>query len=132
MKIEVSNGEILDKHTILKIKLEKIQDPAKRVNIQKEWDTLTPCVDKIMSDSENEGAVSEAYQDLLTVNRNLWQIEDDIRDCERTQDFGSEFIRLARAVYWTNDDRNLVKKRIDSLSGSTLTEEKSYQDYKNK
>jgi hypothetical protein len=132
MKIEVSNGEILDKHTILKIKLEKIQDPTKRVNIQKEWDTLTPCVDRIMSDSENEAAVSQAYQDLLEVNRTLWKIEDEIRDCERAQDFGSEFIRLARAVYYTNDDRNLVKKKIDSLSGSTLTEEKSYQDYKNK
>ncbi len=132
MKIEVSNGEILDKHTILKIKLEKIQDPTKRINIQKEWDTLTPCVDRIMSDSENEAAVSQAYQDLLEVNRTLWKIEDEIRDCERAQDFGNEFIRLARAVYYTNDDRNLVKKRIDSLSGSTLTEEKSYQDYKNK
>jgi hypothetical protein len=130
MKIEVSNGEILDKHTILKIKLENISDEAKRVNIQKEWDTLTPCVDKIMSDSENEALVAEAYQDLLEVNRNLWKIEDDIRDCERAQDFGSEFIRLARAVYYTNDDRNLVKKRIDSLSGSTLTEEKGYAAYK--
>ncbi len=130
MKIEVSNGEILDKHTILKIKLEKIQDPAKRVNIQKEWDTLTPCVDRIMSDSENEAAVSQAYQDLLEVNRTLWKIEDEIRDCERAQDFSNEFIRLARAVYYTNDDRNLVKKRIDSLSGSTLTEEKGYAAYK--
>lgn len=132
MKIEVSNGEILDKHTILKIKLEKIQDPAKRINIQLEWDTLTPCVDKIITESGNEVEMNQAYQDLLSVNRNLWKIEDDIRDCEKEEDFSEEFIKLARAVYWTNDDRNLVKKRIDSLSGSTLSEEKSYQDYKNK
>jgi hypothetical protein len=67
---------------------------------------------------------------MLEVNRKLWQIEDEIRDCERSNDFGDEFIKLARAVYWTNDDRNLVKKRIDNLTGSALTEEKSYADYK--
>jgi hypothetical protein len=132
MKIEVSNGEILDKHTILKIKLEKIQDPTKRINIQKEWDTLTPCVSRIIAESERESQMLHEYQNLLEVNKKLWKIEDDIRDCERAQDFGPEFVRLAREVYWTNDDRNLVKKKIDSLSGSTLTEEKSYQDYKNK
>lgn len=132
MKIEVSNGEILDKHTILKIKLEKIQDPEKRINIQKEWDILTPCVHRIIAESERESQMLHEYQNLLEVNKKLWKIEDDIRDCERAQEFGSEFVRLAREVYWTNDDRNLVKKKIDSLSGSTLTEEKSYQDYKNK
>lgn len=130
MKIEVSNGEILDKHTILKIKLEKIQDPTKRVNIQKEWDTLTPCVDMIIAHSGNESMLLHEYQNLLEVNKKLWKIEDDIRDCERAQDFGSEFVRLAREVYWTNDDRNLVKKKIDSLSGSTLTEEKGYTAYR--
>jgi len=67
---------------------------------------------------------------MYDVNLKLWNIEDDIRDCERSNDFGDEFIRLARAVYWTNDDRNLVKKKIDALTGSTLTEEKSYADYK--
>lgn len=132
MKIEVSNGEILDKHTILNIKLEKIQDPTKRVNIQTEWDTLTPSVDRIISESAFESEMLEEYKNLLEVNKKLWKIEDDIRDCERVQDFGAEFVRLAREVYWTNDDRNLVKKKIDSLSGSTLTEEKSYKDYKNK
>lgn len=131
MKIEVSNGEILDKHTILKIKLEKITDPVKVANLNKEWMILTPIVQEIVTACNND-LIHIAYQDMLEVNRKLWQIEDEIRDCEKTNDFGEEFIRLARAVYWTNDDRNLVKKRIDNLTGSNLTEEKSYSDYKNK
>lgn len=131
MKIEVSNGEILDKHTILKIKLEKITDPVKVANLNKEWMILTPIVQEIVTACNND-LIHIAYQDMLEVNRKLWQIEDEIRDCEKTNDFGEEFIRLARAVYWTNDDRNLVKKRIDNLTGSNLTEEKSYSNYKNK
>jgi hypothetical protein len=129
MKIEVSNGEILDKHTILKIKLEKITDPVKVANLNKEWKILTPIVQEIVTACNND-LIHIAYQDMLEVNRKLWQIEDEIRDCERSNDFGDEFIKLARAVYWTNDDRNLVKKRIDNLTGSALTEEKSYADYK--
>lgn len=132
MKIEVSNGEILDKHTILKIKLEKITDPAKVENLNREWAILTPIVQQIFMQVGDMTDLNQAYQDMLDVNRKLWQIEDDIRDCERAKDFGEKFIELARAVYWTNDDRNLVKKRIDSLTGSNLTEEKSYADYKNK
>lgn len=131
MKIEVSNGEILDKHTILKIKLEKITDRVKVANLNKEWMILTPIVQEIITDCGGD-LIHLAYRDILEVNRKLWQIEDEIRDCEKTNDFGDEFIRLARAVYWTNDDRNLVKKRIDNLTGSNLTEEKSYFDYKNK
>ena len=131
MKIEVSNGEILDKHTILKIKLEKITDPVKVANLNKEWMILTPIVQETVTACNND-LIHIAYQDMLEVNRKLWQIEDEIRDCEKTNDFGEEFIKLARAVYWTNDDRNLVKKRIDNLTGSNLTEEKSYADYKNK
>jgi hypothetical protein len=129
MKIEVSNGEILDKHTILKIKLEKITDPAKVANLNKEWMILTPIVQEIVSNCKDP-EIHTAYQEMYDVNLKLWNIEDDIRDCERSNDFGDEFIRLARAVYWTNDDRNLVKKKIDALTGSTLTEEKSYADYK--
>lgn len=129
MKIEVSNGEILDKHTILKIKLEKIQDPIKVANLNKEWAILTPIVQQIITANDTP-EMHIAYQDMYNVNLKLWQIEDDIRDCERAKDFGEKFIELARAVYWTNDDRNLVKKRIDSLTGSHLTEEKSYADYK--
>ena len=131
MKIEVSNGEILDKHTILKIKLEKITDIAKVANLNKEWMILTPIVQEIVGNCKDP-EIHAAYQEMYAVNLRLWNIEDDIRDCERNNDFGDEFIRLARAVYWTNDDRNLVKKKIDALTGSNLTEEKSYADYKNK
>jgi len=132
MKISVSNGEILDKHTILKIKLEKITDAKKLKNILHEYEVLTPCVDTIFSKCKNKDLLELAYTDMYEVNLKLWNIEDLIRDCERTEDFGDTFIQLARAVYWTNDDRNLVKKRIDSLTESALTEEKSYAEYKNK
>lgn len=131
MKIEVSNGEILDKHTILKIKLEKITDAAKVANLNKEWMILTPIVQEIVGNCKDP-EIHNAYREMYEVNLKLWNIEDEIRDCERANDFGDEFIRLARAVYWTNDDRNLVKKKIDALTGSNLTEEKSYADYKNK
>ena len=132
MKIEVSNGEILDKHTILKIKLEQIKDPVKLVNIQREYDILDQNVKMIFNDCDHELALHEAYDELLAINRKLWKIEDDIRDCERERDFSLRFIQLARDVYYTNDDRNLAKKKIDSLTGSALTEEKGYADYKNK
>lgn len=132
MKIEVSNGEILDKHTILKIKLELIKDEAKLKNIQKEYDILDQNVKMIFNDCEKEDELHLAYNSLLTINRKLWKIEDDIRDCERERDFSLRFIQLARDVYYTNDDRNLAKKKIDSLTGSALTEEKGYSDYKNK
>jgi hypothetical protein len=132
MKIEVSNGEIFDKHTILKIKLERIKDAAKLKNVLHEYEVLTPSVDKIFKNSKNLRELAKAYDDMYEVNQSLWNIEDLIRDCERAEDFGETFIQLARSVYWTNDDRNLVKKRIDSLTGSALTEEKSYAKYKNK
>ena len=132
MKIEVSNGEIFDKHTILKIKLERIKDAAKLKNVLHEYEVLTPSVDKIFKNSKNLRELDKAYDDMYEVNQSLWNIEDLIRDCERAEDFGETFIQLARSVYWTNDDRNLVKKRIDSLTGSALSEEKSYAEYKNK
>jgi hypothetical protein len=131
MKIEVSNGEILDKHTILKIKLEKISDPVKVSNLNKEWLILTPIVEKIVNGC-SDPQINEVYQEMYDVNLKLWIIEDDIRDCERVNDFSEKFIKLARDVYWTNDDRNLVKKKIDNLTGSNLTEEKSYLNYKDK
>jgi hypothetical protein len=71
------------------------------------------------------------YLDLLNINKTLWNIEDQIRECERDESFGSDFIELARSVYYTNDDRAEVKKQINALTGSKLVEEKSYQDYQN-
>jgi peptidoglycan hydrolase CwlO-like protein len=130
MKIEVSNGEIIDKYTILEIKLSEIKDEKKLVNIQHEYDTLTPDVQSIYTNCNDEDQLKKLHNDLLEVNKKLWKIEDDIRECERANDFGQTFIDLARAVYYTNDDRSDVKKEINVLTGSDLVEEKSYEDYK--
>lgn len=130
MKIEVSNGEIIDKYTILEIKLSKIKDAKKIVNVKHEYNTLTPDVKVIYADAKDESHLKKLHKDLLEVNKKLWKIEDDIRECERANDFGQTFIDLARAVYYVNDDRSDVKKEINTYTGSDLVEEKSYEDYK--
>ncbi|MCH2033941.1 MAG: DUF6165 family protein [Tenacibaculum sp.] len=130
MKIEVSNGEIIDKYTILEIKRVEIKDERKLVNVQHEYDVLTPIVKCIYDEVSDESKLKELHNDLLTINKKLWKIEDDIRECERNKDFGQTFVDLARAVYFTNDDRSVVKKDINTLTGSDLVEEKSYEDYK--
>ncbi len=130
MKIEVSNGEIIDKYTILEIKRVEIKDEKKLVNVQHEYDVLTPIVKCIYDEVSDESKLKELHNDLLTINKKLWKIEDDIRECERNKDFGQTFVDLARAVYFTNDDRSVVKKDINTLTGSDLVEEKSYEDYK--
>lgn len=127
MKIEVSNGEILDKYSILEIKLQEIKDEAKLANVQNEYDSLTPAVESIKS--LNPLNVKVLYEDLLNINKTLWKVEDLIRDCERDNNFGEDFIELARSVYYTNDERAKVKKHINLATGSTLVEEKSYQKY---
>ena len=132
MKIEVSNGEIIDKYTILEIKLSKIKDPKKIINIQHEYNTLTPDVDSIYSSCKDRDQLKKLHHDLLEVNKKLWKIEDDIRECERANDFGPTFIDLARAVYYVNDTRSDVKKKINIFTGSDLVEEKSYEEYKKK
>jgi len=130
MKIEVSNGEIIDKLTILEIKLDQIKDQEKLVNIQKEYDYLKEIVDQIYTTSDS---VAEELQvlhtDLLNVNKTLWNIEDFIREHERAENFGLDFVELARSVYYTNDDRSDVKKKINVLTGSLFVEEKSYEAY---
>lgn len=123
MLIEVSNGEIVDKLTIIEIKLENIKDETKLANIRKEYDVVDQAVKKIIAKDD------PLYIELLNINKKLWKIEDDIRDCERTKDFGQKFTDLARAVYFTNDRRADVKKRINLQSGSNLIEEKGYQTY---
>ena len=129
MKIEVSNGEIIDKYTILTIKLQEIKDEAKLANVQNEYDSLTPEIEAIYANTNDQKALEALHTDLLNVNKTLWNIEDQIRDCEREKDFGSNFVELARSVYYTNDDRADVKKQINVLTGSDLVEEKSYQEY---
>ena len=128
MKIEVSNGELLDKISILELKLLKIEDKEKLVNIQKEFDVLNPlCVELF---EKFGGQLQNHYLELARINGLLWDIEDWIRDCEREKRFDAEFIQLARSVYVTNDQRSEVKKIINIITNSGLVEEKSYKDYK--
>lgn len=129
MKIEVSNGEIIDKFTILEIKLKEISDPEKLANIQKEYDSLKSVVDHIYNEVDDYRELDVLHKDLFNVNKTLWNIEDMIRECERRESFGEDFIELARSVYYTNDDRSDVKKKINLLTGSLFVEEKSYEEY---
>jgi len=124
--IEVAPGELIDKITILEIKAARIADAAKRANVEIELAAL----------NANRAAALPASADLdrLTValrgvNEELWEIEDDIRDCERAGEFGGRFIELARSVYRSNDRRAGLKRQINTLLGSRLVEEKSYRPY---
>ena len=127
IKVPVSPGELLDKITILRIKSQRMSDPQKLHNVRLELEALQDT----WSGSAFAGIDIEAdVQALMTVNERLWVIEDDIRDKERAQTFDAEFIRLARAVYFENDERAAIKRRINAKLGSGLIEEKSYRDYR--
>jgi hypothetical protein len=128
MKVEVSNGELLDKISILELKLLKIEDKEKLVNIQKEFDTLNPLAKELFK--QFGGQLQNHYLELARINGLLWDIEDWIRDCEREKRFDEEFIQLSRSIYVTNDQRSEVKKIINRTTNSGLIEEKSYKDYK--
>ena len=128
MKVEVSNGELLDKLSILELKLKNIKDDKKLINIKNEHGGLSPLCNNLFNNYGNE--LRSLYAKLFEINAELWKIEDDIRECERNKDFGDEFVRLARAVYFTNDKRSDVKKSINLLTDSGFVEEKSYEDYK--
>jgi hypothetical protein len=123
MKIEVSNGEIIDKLTIIQIKLERIKDKVKLLNLQKEYNVLLKGSSSIIKTSD------PLYKSLYEVNCELWDIEDHIRDLERNKDFGSDFISTARAVYIKNDKRSVLKREINIRTASGLIEEKSYEKY---
>jgi hypothetical protein len=122
MKIEVSIGEALDKLSILSIKMDKIKDQTKLENISKEYFRLIHPIEERM-------LIDPLYKDLKDVNEKLWNIEDDIRLCEKHGDFNLNFIRLARMVYRNNDKRAEIKKQINIKYGSNLMEEKHYQAY---
>ena len=125
MNIEVSHGEIVDKLTILQIKKENITDPNKLDNIVKEYNYLLSVVENNLGIS----TLSPEYLELLSINKKLWGIEDDIRDKERQKKFDEEFIKLARSVYYTNDVRAKIKKEINLKYSSGFVEEKSYSNY---
>ena len=116
MKVEVSNGELLDKLSILELKLKNIKDDKKLINIKNEHGGLSPLCNNLFDNYGNE--LRSLYAKLSEINAELWKIEDDIRECERNKDFGDEFVQLARAVYFTNDKRSDVKKSINLLTES--------------
>lgn len=124
--VPVSYGELLDKIAILEIKSERMTDPAKLANVRRELDALVATWAAHPASGGEIGALRAA---LKAVNERLWVIEDDIRLYEKAQDFGAEFVRLARSVYVENDERARIKKQINLALGSTYVEEKSYQDY---
>jgi hypothetical protein len=123
MKIEVSHGEIADKLTIAEIKLARITDPVKLASIGKEFRVLDKAAARFLKRSD------QLYRDLYRVNEELWDIEDHIRELERKKDFGQDFIDTARAVYFKNDLRSEIKRKINLSTGSGLLEEKSYEKY---
>jgi len=127
--VPVSPGELIDKMTILRIKTQRITDATKLKNVRLELDALQETWAKSNYASVDITADEQA---LLDVNERLWAIEDEIREKERAQAFDAEFIRLARAVYFENDERAAIKRRINLRLGSAIIEEKSYSDYRNK
>jgi hypothetical protein len=124
--VPVSFGELLDKIAILQIESERIADPAKLANIRNELSALERTW---MAHPAAGGDIVELRARLKAVNERLWVIEDDIRIKEKAQQFDAEFIRLARSVYFENDERARIKKDINLALGSSYVEEKSYQDY---
>ena len=127
MLVEISNGELLDKISILELKMLKIEDEEKLVNIKKEFYTLNPLVVGLFE--QYDGQLQNHYLELAKINGELWDIEDWIRDCEREKRFDKEFVELARSVYITNDKRCEIKKLINLMTSSGLVEEKSYKAY---
>lgn len=123
---EISAGELFDKISILEIKKNKIKDKNKRNIILKELSSLQETASENIEKSKS---IIKLYKKLKSINLKLWKIEDDIRNCERKNNFESKFIKLARAVYFTNDERSRVKNKINSLTKSNISEVKSYKKY---
>jgi hypothetical protein len=126
IKVEVSYGEFLDKLTILTIKSERIKDKDKLKNIQHELDILNK---EWTRNKKSTIDISQELAKLKAINERLWDIEDHIRDKERSKEFDQKFIELARSVYFSNDERARIKRLINEKLGSDLIEEKSYSDY---
>lgn len=121
MKIEVSNGEIIDKLTIIQIKLEKIKDEQKLINLRAEFEQLKLAAGSILPNND------PLYNSLYKTNLDLWHIENKIREFEKDKNFGADFIETARRVYILNDERFELKRQINQKTSSHLHEEKSYE-----
>ena len=126
VNIPVSLGELLDKISILEIKNKKITNESKLVNIKKELSGVKNVLKEL---DINMSEANDLFEDLYKINLSLWEIEDSIRLLEKNEDFGKDFVKLARSVYITNDKRFEVKNKINQLFKSQYIEEKSYEDY---
>ena len=126
ISVEIAPGELIDKITILEIKLERMDDPGKLKNVSADLEALADARDGAIPPSPE---LDKLTAELKEINIRLWRIEDDIRKCERAKDFGPAFTELARAVYRNNDKRAELKRGINELLGSRLIEEKSYAAY---
>ena len=125
LTLPVSFGDAADRITILELKKARIADADKRAHVEAELEMVSPPFFSAVTDTPKFRSL---FMRLTEVNEALWKIEDDIRACEHKGDFGPEFIRLARAVYATNDERARVKRELNMLFGSDIMEEKSYLD----
>ena len=123
---EISPGELLDKISILEIKIDKIKSKDKQDEIKKEYKLLKEAQNLNIEDSKD---IKELFDEIKKVNLNLWIIEDKIRICEKNKNFGKEFIELSRSVYLNNDKRAIIKFQINDLLGSNIREVKEYADY---
>ena len=126
IKVVLSVGELIDKITILQLKMKFIKNKKQLNNISNELKTLKPL---LRENNLETPKINELFAELYEINLELWKIEDKIREKERQSDFKDEFISLARSVYFTNDKRAEIKKKINLISGSELIEEKSYAKY---
>ena len=123
---EISAGELLDKISILEIKLDKIKNQNRQQEISKEYKILQKTKEMNIESTQE---INQLIEEIKIINLKLWEIEDKIRVCEKNKDFGKEFIELARAVYLTNDKRAKIKSKINEIVGSNIKEIKEYADY---
>ena len=126
IKVVLSVGELIDKITILQLKMKFIKNKEQLNNVKNELRTLKPL---LKENNLETPKINELFTELYEINLELWKIEDKIREKERQSDFSEEFISLARSVFFTNDKRAGIKKKINLISGSELIEEKSYAKY---
>ena len=124
--VEVSIGELLDKITILEIKLEKIKDPEKLKFLNDEHSILK---NQLENNIKSDDKINKLFHSLKEINAKLWVIEDDKRQCEKNKDFGKKFIKLSRDVHFLNDDRAKIKLEINNHTGSIIKEIKEYTSY---
>ena len=124
--VEVSAGELLDKISILEIKLEKIQDPEKLKYINDEYKILKK---QLNLNINKDNKIDNLFKSLKEINYKLWVIEDDKRKCEKNKNFGESFIKLSRDVHFLNDKRATIKLSINEYTGSKIKEIKEYTDY---